>query len=263
LQLLQQLKDLVQNNKYPDLLTPLQNLRQSISSNMQGRKEHRDNFIQLGGPEILIRIIYSVIADKSLQLFYVPEIDESRNRDYRSTFEPDPGFSFNLAARASINTTYARRLRSGSNGQLNFHVVKLSVLNETLGILRELCFYAPTLAQRIGKDKQLTIYLFQLMHKKIFFENAAGLAEEILSVKDDSFDLTSVRKCYFVLFATRLFFTFNFVFVAYFNQIIEGFSCRQLAFFCRVLALIVFEPEDRKLLENSSIFYLQHFHLML
>jgi hypothetical protein len=32
----------------------------------------------------------------------------------------------------------------------------------------------------------------------------------------------------------------------------QALSSRQLAFFCRVLALVVFEPEDRRLLETAS-----------
>jgi len=32
-----------------------------------------------------------------------------------------------------------------------------------------------------------------------------------------------------------------------------GFNCRQLAHFCRILALLVFEPEDRQLLESPAV----------
>jgi len=33
----------------------------------------------------------------------------------------------------------------------------------------------------------------------------------------------------------------------------NGFNCRQLAHFCRILALLIFEPEDRQLLESPAV----------
>ena len=36
-------------------------------------------------------------------------------------------------------------------------------------------------------------------------------------------------------------------------QLWAGFNCRQLAHFCRILALLIFEPEDRQLLESPAI----------
>ena len=41
-------------------------------------------------------------------------------------------------------------------------------------------------------------------------------------------------------------------YAANFHAIMQSLSSRQLAFFCRVLALVVFEPEDRRLLESAS-----------
>lgn len=35
-------------------------------------------------------------------------------------------------------------------------------------------------------------------------------------------------------------------------KLLENFSSRQLALFCRVLSLIVFEPEDRHLFEGNQ-----------
>jgi Trpc4-associated protein len=55
------------------------------------------------------------------------------------------------------------------------------------------------------------------------FDNAVGLAEEVLAVREQTYELSSV---------TAL------------PQLISGFSARQLAFFCRLLAAMVFEPDD-------------------
>lgn len=50
-----------------------------------------------------------------------------------------------------------------------------------------------------------------------------GLAEEVLAVREQTYELSTV---------TAL------------PQLISGFSARQLAFFCRLLAAMVFEPDD-------------------
>jgi len=55
------------------------------------------------------------------------------------------------------------------------------------------------------------------------FDSAVGLAEEVLAVREQTYELSSV---------TAL------------PQLISGFSARQLAFFCRLLAAMVFEPDD-------------------
>ncbi|KAJ0404050.1 hypothetical protein P43SY_004305 [Pythium insidiosum] len=101
-----------------------------------------------------------------------------------------------------------------------------------VGILRELCYFSIDLARDLSDKDGLIVYLFQLMHENKFFDNAAGLVEDILAVREDSFDLSRVPR---------------------FNDIVQSFSSRQLAFFTRVLALVVFEPEDRRLLETSKV----------
>jgi hypothetical protein len=40
------------------------------------------------------------------------------------------------------------------------------------------------------------VYLFQLMTLPKLFDNAAGLVEEILAVREDSFDLSRIRTLY-------------------------------------------------------------------
>ncbi|ETV79019.1 hypothetical protein, variant 1 [Aphanomyces astaci] len=208
---------LLNAHQLSDVVVPLQALSRSIvpPTGIPTRMDDRDNFIQLGGPELLQRILFAILRDRSMELFpgAWPPGTSSRPLHY------------------SYREETARR-RSRMAGSDVATQDKLTALAESLNFLRELCFVAPTLAKQLGQDDSLTIVLFQLMGNTIFFEHAAGLVEEILSIRDISFDLSLVPD---------------------FHTTIQTFSSRQLAFFCRILALIVFEPEDRRLLENSRV----------
>ncbi|KAF0720761.1 Aste57867_40 [Aphanomyces stellatus] len=213
---LKHLEDLLDQSKLPDIVVPLQTISRAIvpPTGVPTRKEDRDNFIQLGGPELLQRIIYAILRDDTMELF--------------------PG-AWTMAPARPWSYSYREELGRRRRGTAGSDVAtqdKLTALAEALNFLRELCFIAPSLARELGQHDHLTIVLFQLMGNTLFFEHAAGLVEEILSVRDDSFDLSLVPD---------------------FHATIQTFSSRQLSFFCRILALIVFEPEDRRLLENSRV----------
>ena len=62
------------------------------------------------------------------------------------------------------------------------------------------------------------------MRDKATFDDAVGLCEEVLAVRSEVFSISSVPDI---------------------EGLIRGMSKRQLAFFCRVLALVVFEAEER------------------
>eukprot|EP00959_Pyramimonas_sp_CCMP1952_P190587 3985936-Pyramimonas_sp.AAC.1 len=62
------------------------------------------------------------------------------------------------------------------------------------------------------------------MENKTTFDNAVGLAEEVLAVREETFQLSKVENL---------------------TELMQGLSMRQLSFFCRVLALLVYEPEER------------------
>lgn len=140
-----------------------------------------------------------------------------------------------------------------------FIVLMIDLLTNLLceqGILRELCYFSANLAFQLCDKDGLIVYLFQLMGDSKFFDNASGLAEEILAVREESFDLSLVRMfprhALMPSRALRNLTRFGCVFSAHFHDIAQSLSSRQLAFFCRVLALVVFEPEDRRLLETAS-----------
>ncbi|RHY12938.1 hypothetical protein DYB28_007202 [Aphanomyces astaci] len=169
---------LLNAHQLSDVVVPLQALSRSIvpPTGIPTRMDDRDNFIQLGGPELLQRILFAILRDRSMELFpgAWPPGTSSRPLHY------------------SYREETARR-RSRMAGSDVATQDKLTALAESLNFLRELCFVAPTLAKQLGQDDSLTIVLFQLMGNTIFFEHAAGLVEEILSIRDISFDLSLVR----------------------------------------------------------------------
>jgi hypothetical protein len=119
----------------------------------------------------------------------------------------------------------ARRMPSS---QIQRHV---EVWNEVLVLLREVCFAVPHLADSVFSDQHLA-FLFTLLHHEYVFENTMNLLEEVLAVRQETFCLSQVPGLY---------------------SLLDGFSARRLAHFCRVLALLLFEPEDRQIMENAQV----------
>ena len=103
--------------------------------------------------------------------------------------------------------------------------------NEVLVILRELAFAIPSLADNLFGDSEITFLFTMLVHNSVF-DNTMNLLEEILATRADMFSLSSIPDVF---------------------SLLSSFSTRQLAHFCRVLSLILFEPEDRQIMEGTHI----------
>lgn len=169
----------------------------------------RENFLRLGGDDCLLRVLHALRQEDTAD-----NKQRMRGSDVRALWE------------TPVPVTLAP-VKSGTDASLRKHV-----LNDTMAILRELCYFSANLANQLCDKDGLVVYLFQLMGDVRFFDNASGLVEEILAVRDEAFDLSRVPSI---------------------HAIMESLSSRQLAFFCRVLALVVFEPEDRRLLETAKV----------
>lgn len=135
--------------------------------------------------------------------------------------------------------------------------------NETLASLRELVYAIPSLVEHeiIFDDGEFVPFLFTLLAHDSCFDGAAALIEEILSLQSHSPpqptpDTDSPSESPVGPQATvrvsppTTFFLGN---VPDLYKLWGGFNCRQLAHFCRILALLVFEPEDRQLLESPAV----------
>lgn len=95
---------------------------------------------------------------------------------------------------------------------------------ECLLLLRDLCYATPVLSEQLCSQRSFIVFLFSLMRQQNTFDEAVGLTEEVLAFRGEIFNLSLVPD---------------------FAGLVNSFSKRQMAFFCRVLALVVFEPEDR------------------
>jgi hypothetical protein len=129
--------------------------------------------------------------------------------------------------------------KSGDSRDLTPSTVALrlsSCWNETLGILRELVYFMPFLV-RDDHWNELLPFLFTLLSHDTCFDHAAALIEEVLSAKSQQRDSTA----FFLGSIPNV------------HKLWQDFRAHHLCLFCRILALLVFEPEDRALLESPSV----------
>lgn len=134
--------------------------------------------------------------------------------------------------------------------------------NETMACLRELVFSIPSLVDdgKVSDSDEFLPFLFTLLSHDSCFDSAAALIEEMLAILSQSpqqhgaaeadLDVHEVFQPTGRMSPPTTFFLGN---VPGLYRLWGGFNCRQLAQFCRILALLVFEPEDRQLLESPAI----------
>lgn len=103
--------------------------------------------------------------------------------------------------------------------------------NEILVILRELVIAIPTISETIFENKDIVFY-FSILNYQSLFDNTMNLLEDILASRDETFSLLNIPNFY---------------------SMVDKFSSRQLAHFCRVLSLVLFEPEDRQIMGGSQV----------
>lgn len=104
------------------------------------------------------------------------------------------------------------------------------IWNAALLTLREVCSTVPCIGETIFNTGHL-VFLFNLLIYSSVFENALHLIEELLATRSEVFSLRLVPNL---------------------HNILKVLNTRQLAHFCRVLALLLFEPEDRQILEGAQ-----------
>ena len=103
--------------------------------------------------------------------------------------------------------------------------------NEVMSLIKELVLAVPSIADNFFADCHLSFMFTLLGHQRVF-ESTMNLVEDILAVKVDTFDLSKIPNLYGLL---------------------DGLSSRQLMYFCRILALVLFEPEDRQIMECTHV----------
>ena len=127
--------------------------------------------------------------------------------------------------------------------------------NEVLVSLRELVYRIPSIVEdgTILSNGDFLPFLFTLLSHEHCFDTASDLIEEIISAMASCHHraVEVSGGSHAMLHQTPL--TFYLGHVPDLYSLWRNFSCRQLARFCRILALLIFEPEDRQLLESPSV----------
>lgn len=101
------------------------------------------------------------------------------------------------------------------------------VVNESMALLRAAMHVDQDTGARLASDEVVVVF-FQLLRHRCFFDGAAAVLEDLLGDRAETFFMGRVRDL---------------------RGILLSLSLRQLAHFCRVLALLVFDQEDRSLME--------------
>ena len=136
--------------------------------------------------------------------------------------------------------------------------------NEVFASLRELVYALPVLVENgeVLDGGDFVPFLFTLLAHDCCFDGAAVLIEEILNSQSNSLQSPSTAEENVVdeisgmelsrqyIVPSSTFFLGN---VPDLYELLGGFNCRQLAQFCRLLALLIFEPEDRQVLDSPSV----------
>ncbi len=119
--------------------------------------------------------------------------------------------------------------------QLSPHEIseRVRMWNIALIALTELSYMDPALGSRLASKKCIQ-FLFSLASIPYVFDNAVTLLEELLATQSSTFLLDSVPQI---------------------AELLQSLDSRRLAHFCRVLALLVFDPEDRQLMENCTVLH--------
>lgn len=148
--------------------------------------------------------------------------------------------------------------------------------NEIFASLRELAYVLPELVENgtLLDNGDFLPFLFTLLAHDSCFDGAAALIEEILSTQSQTpppqappspagegngsnaaaaaaaFPKPPTPTVMGHMAPVTTFYLGN---VPNLYELWGNFNCRQLAHFCRILALVVFEPEDRELLESPAV----------
>jgi hypothetical protein len=136
-----------------------------------------------------------------------------------------------LSQKAEVRTRQDHLLRACLSERRTPTFIVQQTLCDVLVVLRELCFSVPDLAFRLSSEA-LVLWLFGMLWKAPLFDHAVGLIEELLADQPQTLDLALVPDL---------------------QPLLLSLSLRQLAHLCRVLALLVFEPEDRHMMESSKV----------
>jgi hypothetical protein len=208
------------------IITPCmeQNLNHELNKIMKKIKDLQ-NAIKTGNS---VTIEYSVadILGNFIDSNHGNPIDPKKKRQHREAFVTYGGLS-------ALLKVFSPPLAPLDARDLSKTTVsgRAELWNEVLVIIRELIVTVPGLTERLLSDQHM-VFLFTMLSHQGVFDNVMNILEEVLASREDTFNLGSIPQFY---------------------SLVENFSSRHLAHFCRVLSLLVFEPEDRQIMEGSHV----------
>lgn len=198
-------------------LESCRSILKSISRNIKdtpniNHQPNRDYFLLCGGDMLLMEII--------LSSFGKHRRTAGQGVEFRERTSTEHGLSRFHGGRANIDEARMPSASSTSDGNRTLFFL----WDQCLEILRELCMSSAFFSENFSVHREFLVCLFGLMEEKSTFNSAALLAEEMLGVREETLSLADVPN---------------------FAALVKNLSFNQLAYFCRVLAMVVFEPEDR------------------
>jgi hypothetical protein len=108
-----------------------------------------------------------------------------------------------------------------------------SLWNKLFLLLKELIISFPFLGISLLFRNSIEIkFFFTLLSHSSIYDNVLLFLEELLILRDDTFSLASIPS---------------------FFSLVRSFSSKQLILFCRLLSLLIFEPEDRHIMEGIEM----------
>jgi hypothetical protein len=114
-----------------------------------------------------------------------------------------------------------------------YMVQQSSLWNKLFLLLKELIIAFPFLGvSSLFRNNVEIMFFFTLLSHSCIYDNVLLFLEELLILRDDTFSLASIPS---------------------FFSLVRSFSSKQLILFCRLLSLLIFEPEDRHIMEGIEM----------
>lgn len=155
--------------------------------------KERERFLRVGGAECLLRVIHALREED--QASTAAASTHERSSLIVDRYRRGTQLRRHSSSRSDMRSLWEQPVPLASERVKNCPdgAARKAILNDAMGVLRELCYFSAELAYQLCDKDGLIVYLFQLMAETKYFDGAAGLVEEILAVREESFDLSRIR----------------------------------------------------------------------
>ena len=150
---------------------------------MEAVTAERERFLRLGGAECLLRVVHVLRLEDPALASVVPATEsiaasatslEDHAMRHRRNVTDRADVRAMWSTPSPVNMEMAAKM-CAARPELRLH---RSIMNDVLGLLRELCFFSLPLTRDLCDKDGLIVYLFQLLEINKFFDSAAGLVKK-------------------------------------------------------------------------------------